>query len=64
MLLIFGQPFSLPALVGFISLAGIATRNGILLVEHYLNLIKTQGLSVQTLVQGGQDRAAPVVMTA
>ncbi len=60
------QDFSIAALVGFVSLAGIAARNGILLITHYLHLMRsTQShLSIQLLIQAGKERAAPVVMTA
>ena len=61
-----GQPFNVAALVGFVSLAGIATRNGILLLAHYLHLVRKEGatLDPEMLVRAGQERAAPVVMTA
>ncbi len=58
------QDLTVPALVGFISLAGIASRNGILLVAHYLRLMRDAPLSTQLLIRAGQERAAPVVMTA
>jgi CzcA family heavy metal efflux pump len=66
MLLITGQDFNVAALVGFVSLAGIATRNGILLVAHYLHLMREEGLELtpELLVRAGRERAAPVVMTA
>ncbi len=61
-----GQQFNIAALVGFVSLGGIATRNGILLVSHYLHLMRTEGLKLtpELLVRAGQERAAPVIMTA
>jgi HME family heavy-metal exporter len=61
-----GQQFNVAALVGFVSLAGIATRNGILLVTHYLHLMRAEGLPLtrELLVRAAQERAAPVVMTA
>jgi len=61
-----GQSISVASLVGFVSLAGIATRNGILLVAHYLHLMRTEKApaSVALLVRAGRERAAPVVMTA
>jgi HME family heavy-metal exporter len=65
-LLLTGQHFSVAALVGFVSLTGIAARNGILLVAHYLHLMRTENLplSMDLLVRAGRERAAPVVMTA
>lgn len=61
-----GQQFNVAALVGFVSLAGIATRNGILLMSHYLYLMRHEGLPLNRdlLVRAAQERAAPVVMTA
>jgi CzcA family heavy metal efflux pump len=66
LLLLTGQDFNVAALVGFVSLAGIATRNGILLVAHYLHLMREEGLPLdaELLVRAGRERAAPVVMTA
>jgi len=65
LLLATGQPFSVAALVGFVSLAGIATRNGILLMTHYLHLARAgRDVTVDLLVRAGRERAAPVVMTA
>jgi CzcA family heavy metal efflux pump len=55
---------SIPAIIGFITLFGIATRNGILLVSHYKTL-ESQGLSLyDTIVQGSRDRLSPILMTA
>ena len=55
---------SIPSIIGFISLFGIATRNGILLVSNYLRLQKT-GLSVEeTVFQGSSDRLNAILMTA
>jgi CzcA family heavy metal efflux pump len=55
---------SIPAIIGFITLFGIATRNGILLVSHYENL-KEGGLSLyETVIQGSKDRLSPILMTA
>lgn len=59
-----GQSLSVPAMVGFISLGGIAARNGLLLVSTYLSRIEQEGFSPQTLVSGSLDRLAPVLMTA
>ena len=55
---------SIPAIIGFISLFGIATRNGILLMAHY-NDLKIAGYSLeQRIVQGSLDRLNPILMTA
>ena len=55
---------STPALVGFVTLFGIATRNGILLVSHYEHLMQ-QGFDLATAVRrGSAERLAPVLMTA
>ena len=65
-LLLSGQNLSVPAMVGFISLAGIASRNGILLISHYLHLVQHEGEEVtwEMVVRAGQERVAPVLMTA
>ena len=55
---------SIPAIIGFITLFGVATRNGILLVSHYETLEK-EGLSLyESVVQGSKDRLSPILMTA
>ena len=55
---------SIPAIIGFITLFGVATRNGILLVSHYETLEK-EGLNLyDTVVQGSKDRLSPILMTA
>ncbi len=55
---------SIPAIIGFITLFGVATRNGILLVSHYKTL-SAQGLPLyDTIIQGSKDRLSPILMTA
>ena len=55
---------SIPAIIGFISLFGIATRNGMLLISHY-NLLREQGYSLyDSIIQGSLDRLNPILMTA
>lgn len=55
---------SIPAIIGFISLFGIATRNGILLISHYTQL-KAAGISLkERVVEGSLDRLNPIIMTA
>lgn len=56
---------SIPAIIGFISLFGIATRNGMLLITRYDNLRREEGLSVhESIVRGSLDRLNPILMTA
>jgi CzcA family heavy metal efflux pump len=55
---------SIPAIIGFITLFGIATRNGILLVSHYKTL-EAEGKSLlDTVIIGSRDRLSPILMTA
>jgi len=60
------QSISIATLVGLISLGGIAARNKILLVDHYLHLMREEGesFSMDMIVRAGRERIVPVLMTA
>lgn len=55
---------SIPSIIGFITLFGIATRNGILLISHYAQLKKQGRGLLETVVTGSVDRLNPILMTA
>ncbi|MFO7609032.1 MAG: efflux RND transporter permease subunit [Candidatus Krumholzibacteriia bacterium] len=60
-----GGVISIASLVGFITLLGIAVRNGILLVSHFNHLIDQEGLApADAVVQGSLERLSPILMTA
>lgn len=60
------QTLTIAAMVGFISLAGIAARNGILLLQHYAHLVHEEQMAVDAamIIRAGKERLAPVLMTA
>ena len=56
---------SIPAIIGFISLFGIATRNGMLLISHYTHLQREEGYGIyDSVLRGSLDRLNPILMTA
>jgi CzcA family heavy metal efflux pump len=55
---------SIPAIIGFITLFGIATRNGILLISRYQSLVKTGGDLKERIIKGSVERLNPILMTA
>ena len=63
-LFVLGRDVSIPAIIGFISLMGIATRGGMLLMSRY-NSLKQEGASIMDrIIRGSRDRLNPIIMTA
>jgi Cu/Ag efflux pump CusA len=61
-----GQVLSVATLIGLIAVLGVAARNAILLIDHYLHLMREEGYSFspQMIIRAGQERVVPVMMTA
>ncbi len=60
------QDLSIATLVGLVALGGIASRNGILLLDHYLHLLREEGMTFgrELIVRAGRERIVPVMLTA
>lgn len=61
-----GNSISIPAIVAFITLCGIASRNGVMMISHYIHLMKEEGqpFDKKTVIRGTLERLVPVCMTS